>query len=110
MHFIAKILCGVALVGGNISFAIPKKNAELVVLNKVSARSQVLNISVGEATLIGPFSVIVEICDKAPPESGAYIDIVQEGNTVFKGWMFASDPAINNLEHPVYDIWLQRCL
>jgi hypothetical protein len=28
---------------------------------------------------------------------------------VFRGWMFASSPALNPLEHPVYDAWLVGC-
>lgn len=29
--------------------------------------------------------------------------------TVFKGWMFASSPSLNALEHPVYDVWVIDC-
>jgi hypothetical protein len=28
---------------------------------------------------------------------------------VFRGWMFASSPALNPFEHPVYDVWLVGC-
>jgi hypothetical protein len=28
---------------------------------------------------------------------------------LFTGWMFASSPAINALEHPVYDVWVIDC-
>ena len=28
---------------------------------------------------------------------------------VFEGWMIASSPALNALEHPVYDIWVLDC-
>ena len=28
---------------------------------------------------------------------------------IFKGWMFASSPAINGLQHPVYDAWVIGC-
>ncbi|MEL6363320.1 MAG: DUF2155 domain-containing protein [Pseudomonadota bacterium] len=31
------------------------------------------------------------------------------GDTVFTGWMFASSPALNPLEHPVYDVWVIDC-
>ena len=27
----------------------------------------------------------------------------------FAGWMFASSPGLNALEHPVYDIWVIAC-
>ncbi|GGD01200.1 DUF2155 domain-containing protein [Aquisalinus flavus] len=29
--------------------------------------------------------------------------------TLFNGWMFASSPALNALEHPVYDVWVVDC-
>lgn len=29
--------------------------------------------------------------------------------TLFSGWMFASSPGLNALEHPVYDVWVIRC-
>lgn len=29
--------------------------------------------------------------------------------TLFSGWMFASSPALNALEHPVYDVWVVDC-
>lgn len=32
-----------------------------------------------------------------------------EGTNIFRGWMFASSPALNALEHPVYDVWVIDC-
>lgn len=32
-----------------------------------------------------------------------------EGVNIFRGWMFASSPALNSLEHPVYDVWVIDC-
>lgn len=28
---------------------------------------------------------------------------------IFSGWMFASAPAVNGLEHPIYDAWVVGC-
>jgi hypothetical protein len=28
---------------------------------------------------------------------------------LFSGWMFASSPGLNALEHPVYDVWVMSC-
>jgi hypothetical protein len=28
---------------------------------------------------------------------------------IFTGWMFADSPALNAIDHPVYDIWLVDC-
>lgn len=32
-----------------------------------------------------------------------------EARQVFKGWMFASSPSLNGLEHPLYDAWVIGC-
>jgi len=29
--------------------------------------------------------------------------------TIFSGWMFKSSPALNGVEHPVYDVWVIDC-
>jgi hypothetical protein len=58
--------------------------------------------------------------DETAPESAAYITVdsspkPQPGRPspptrqVFKGWMFASSPGLNPLQHPVYDAWLIAC-
>ncbi|HWW12213.1 MAG TPA: DUF2155 domain-containing protein, partial [Brevundimonas sp.] len=28
---------------------------------------------------------------------------------IFRGWMFASAPAVNGLQHPIYDAWVVGC-
>jgi Leu/Phe-tRNA-protein transferase len=32
-----------------------------------------------------------------------------EARQIFKGWMFASSPAISGLQHPIYDAWVVGC-
>lgn len=46
--------------------------------------------------------------DYALDEPAVY-DRDPEGEKVFSGWMFASSPALNPLEHPVYDVWVIDC-
>jgi hypothetical protein len=35
--------------------------------------------------------------------------VAPQAAQVFRGWMFASSPGLNPLEHPVYDAWLIAC-
>ena len=28
---------------------------------------------------------------------------------IFRGWMFASSPAVSGLQHPIYDAWIVGC-
>lgn len=39
----------------------------------------------------------------------ASIDEALFGEAIFKGWMFASSPSINAMEHPTYDVWVIAC-
>ena len=48
------------------------------------------------------------------PESAAFLEIDEakqgeEPVALFTGWMFASSPGLNALEHPVYDVWVLEC-
>ena len=37
------------------------------------------------------------------------IAVPTEARQIFKGWMFASSPAISGLQHPIYDAWVVGC-
>ncbi|WP_299041067.1 DUF2155 domain-containing protein [uncultured Tateyamaria sp.] len=47
------------------------------------------------------------------PSGNAYagLQITETGRegVVFSGWMIASAPALNAMEHPRYDVWVMRC-
>ena len=56
--------------------------------------------------------------DEVVPDSVAYLEIsiqprgvlnTSEPRQIFRGWMFASAPAVNGLQHPVYDAWVVGC-
>lgn len=87
-------------------------------LDKVTARVSTIYAPVGDTVRFGTLEIIARVCDKRPPEetpeSAAFLDIweVRPGKpavSVFRGWMFASSPALSALEHPVYDIWVLDC-
>jgi len=42
--------------------------------------------------------------------AGLQITEVGREGAVFSGWMIASAPALNAMEHPRYDVWVMRCL
>ena len=87
-------------------------------LDKVTARVTTIQAPVGDSIRFGTLDIIVHHCDKRPPEetpeSAAFLDIAeirpaQAAVPLFRGWMFASSPALSSLEHPVYDIWVLDC-
>ena len=96
--------------------------ASLVGLNKITARTYPMTAPVGEPIRFGTLGIVVRACHKArpedPPETIAYLEIREYPMTeaieeelapIFSGWMLASSPALNALEHPVYDVWLTDC-
>ena len=115
------------------------QTATLRALDKITGRSTDFDMLVGEPKVYGSLRVDLETCfqtpPEEPPESAAFLKITSatskqvqtmavprrltdeeraatEGEEIdlrFSGWMFASSPGLNALEHPVYDIWVIRC-
>jgi len=87
-------------------------------LDKVTARVSTINAPIGRIVRFGTLEIIARTCDKRPPEetpeSAAFLDIweARRGDpaaSLFRGWMYASSPALSPMEHPVYDIWVLDC-
>lgn len=89
--------------------------ARLKGLDKVSGDVSDVELSVGESTTVGRLEVTLTECrypeNNASGEAYAWLEIrdtLREG-TVFEGWMVASSPALNALDHARYDVWVIRC-
>ncbi|MBT3553875.1 MAG: DUF2155 domain-containing protein [Rhodospirillaceae bacterium] len=92
--------------------------AVLQALDKVTARVSTFDAPVSATIKFGTLEIIARTCDKRPPEeapeSTAFLDIweARPGEpvvSVYRGWMFASSPALAAMEHPVYDVWVLDC-
>ena len=93
---------------------------ELKVLDKVSSKNYKINIKIGEEKIFKNISIKPLKCKNSKfddnPEVIAYLqvkDLKNIGNDevfVFNGWTFSSSPSINTFDHPVYDLWLIRCV
>ena len=86
-------------------------------LDKVSARVFTAEVNLNQKVHFGSLEVFVRSCNRAPPEEQpetiCFLEIFdnkpgQQRQQVFSGWMFASNPALSALEHPVYDIWIKE--
>lgn len=97
---------------------IPTKKAVLRGLDKVTGRISTFTIDVGDVGTFGKTFIIPEACYTRPPEetpeNAAFLYVYEpsvkgENIELFKGWMFASNPSLSSMEHPVYDIWVLRC-
>ncbi|MEO0780544.1 MAG: DUF2155 domain-containing protein [Pseudomonadota bacterium] len=85
-------------------------------LDKTDATVSDLDISNGGEVVFGTLSLRMTECrypeGDAAADAYAYLvirDLAKERN-IFSGWMLASSPALNALEHPRYDVWVLRCI
>jgi hypothetical protein len=96
-----------------------RRMAILRALDKVTGRAIDLNAPAGVPVDFGTLTITVRHCytvpPEEPPETSAFLQIdereggVGEPMRIFSGWMFASSPALNALEHGVYDVWVITC-
>ena len=108
-----------AAAGAAVAADAPPKVAMLQGLDKTTARVTKFSAPVGQMVTFGTLQITVRDCRKRPPEqepeSAAYLDIDEilqgqaEPKRIFSGWLFASSPALNSLEDPVYDVWVLDC-
>ena len=92
---------------------------EIKILDKVSSKSNVLIIKIGEEKKFKNILIKSLKCKNSEfddnPEITAYLqvkDLTNKNNDevfVFNGWTFSSSPTVRPFDHPVYDIWLTKC-
>ena len=91
-------------------------------LDKITARIKTFEIQVGIPKKFGILGIDLQKCVYSlpldEPESIAYIKVLDKSDkysvtkdklSIFEGWIFASSPALNAMEHPVYDVSLISC-
>jgi len=109
-------LLPVALAGP--AGALPGAVAVLQGLDKITARVSTFEAPLDQPVRFGSLEIVARACDKKPPEetpeSTAFLEITDvrpdsPAVELFRGWMFASSPAVSALEHPVYDVWVVDC-
>ena len=98
---------------------VDRQIAVLQGLDKVTAQVSRMQVQVGEASSFGTLDFMVRACrstrpDEAP-ENAVFLEISdtppgEARHNVFSGWMFSSSPAVSALDHPVFDIWVLRCV
>lgn len=97
---------------------VPRRNARVQALDKVTARITVLDAPVDRPVTFGSLTITVRACNARPPDevpdAAAFLEVrdglaAQGAPPAFRGWMLANAPAANMLEHPVYDIRILEC-
>ncbi|PHS29346.1 MAG: hypothetical protein COA85_01125 [Robiginitomaculum sp.] len=92
-------------------------------LDKISAETRDFEAPINTTVTFGTLGITVNYCRKTPPEEKPEVYVFMnikdrrtdgsgketDGEEIFSGWMFASNPALNALEHPIYDVWVLDC-
>ena len=93
---------------------------DIKVLDKISSKNILLKLKNGEDRKYKDLLIRSIKCKNSEfddnPEITAYlqvIDLNRKDNDkvfVFNDWTFASSPSLKPFDHPVYDIWLTKCI
>jgi len=87
-------------------------------LDKITARIVTFDVYIDETVQFGSLQVTPRACYTRPEtevqKTTAFVEVKEvtlskEIKPIFGGWMFASSPGLNAVEHPVYDVWLEDC-
>lgn len=88
-------------------------------VDKITGHVSTMMAVVNKPLTFGTLTIVPERCLTKPqeemPENAAYLSIYEKTKDnpkakVFNGWMFSSNPALSAMEHPIYDIWVLKCL
>ncbi|MBL8689552.1 MAG: DUF2155 domain-containing protein [Rhodospirillaceae bacterium] len=111
------LLC-LTIAGPAAAQQLSQRAAMMQGLDKVTARVSTFPLEVDRPARFGTLEITLRACHKRPPEeppeSAAFLEIRElrlgeQPRPLFSGWMFASSPALNPLQHPVYDVWVLEC-
>lgn len=89
--------------------------AVLRTLDKKEGATRDIELRSGETATLNRMDITLRECryPADDPAGEAYAFLVirdrEESETAFDGWMLATSPALNPLDHPRYDVWVLRC-
>lgn len=87
-------------------------------LDKITGRITRFDVYINETVLFGALEITPRACYNRPAtetqRTSAFLEVDQRSLTgtskrIFTGWMFADSPALNAIDHAVYDVWLIEC-
>ncbi len=93
--------------------------AVLGLLNKRNGVARDLTLKPGQAVRAGDVIVRLRACEKTAPWetdqlTGAFAQVDIRGTDgkftrAFSGWLYKERPALNVVQHPIYDVWVKSC-
>lgn len=99
----------------------PPPNAvlELRALDKITGKASIIMAPLNKPVHFATLTITARTCYSTPPsetpETSAFLQIDdhrpdQSELRAFSGWMYASSPGLNSLQHPLYDVWVISCM
>ena len=92
--------------------------AEFAGLDKITGRIIKFDVYIDETVQFGALQLTPKACHTRPANEAQrttvfvevdQVSLKQTLTRIFTGWMFADSPALNAVDHAVYDIWLVDC-
>ncbi|RKE53517.1 hypothetical protein C8J41_101519 [Sphingomonas sp. PP-CC-3G-468] len=93
--------------------------AVLGLLNKRNGETREVRLKPGQATRMGDVVLRLRACEQTAPWeqeqlTGAFVQVLVRGvdthwRRTFSGWLYKERPALNAVQHPVYDVWTKSC-
>ncbi len=94
--------------------------ATLGLINKRNNISREFELKPGEQQRFDDIIVRLSSCERTapwenPPLTGAFVQVLVQDRgesdfeQIFSGWLYKEAPAVNVVEHPIYDVWIKDC-
>ena len=87
-------------------------------LDKITGKPTAIVAPIGKPVQFATLTITARYCYSTPasetPETSAFLQIDdhrpdQSEKRIFSGWMYASSPGLNGMQHPLYDVWVINC-
>ena len=84
-------------------------------LDKLAGTVEELTLASGDTVGLGWLDITLGECrypeDNPSGDAYAWLEIEEQGQDtpIFRGWMIASSPGLNALDHPRFDVWVLNC-
>ena len=106
-----------AIANGGTPMA--QRVAVLGLLNKRNGETREVRLKPGQATRMGDVVLRLRACEQTAPWeqeqlTGAFVQVLVRGvdthwRRTFSGWLYKERPALNTVQHPIYDVWTKSC-
>ncbi len=112
---ILALLAGLASAGHAQEATESGTGALLRGLDKLTGRARDIELPSGGMAQFGRIEVSLSECrypeGELASDAFAFLTVREAGkpDPAFRGWMVASSPALNAMDHQRYDVWVLRC-